>query len=352
MTEESTNSATVETTTTETTPEVSRDERVATFAEQLRAENAGRKPEPSESNDGKVAQPKAGGAEPKTVDREALLKAFRSGDVKKLAEILEEKEPGKIANSDWAKHRIAQREHRRQVEEFEARARQEREAIAKEREQILSSSSTIGKAMDALNRGDLVSYLEISTGRPIKDLVDELADDLTDPNKREMRALRNEREREKREREEFERKAAQENQTREQAAAKARYMSTLKEAIAQDETAAPILAEYGDAFAQLVFDEQARNWDGETPMPVAKAAANVIKQQRAYFERAAKVFGSLSGDAAPGAKPAKQGSPGARLAPRKSSTTGQGGPVKSRQLTPQEERAHYAHLLRIENSSR
>lgn len=324
----------------------------AKFAEALRAEHNSKEPAQAE-NTNNVTSTTNTQTEEKPIDRAALVKALRGGDIKQLAELLGEKETGKIANSDWAKHRIAQREHRRIVEEHEARIAQEREAIAKEREQLIQSSSTIGRAMEALNRGDLVGYLELSTGRPIKELVDELADDLTDPNRREMRALRNQHERERREREERDQRLAKENETREQAAAKARYMGTLKEALAKDDEAAAVLAEYGDAFAQLVFDEQARNWDGVTPMPVARAARNVIKQQRDYFERAMKVFGTSNGATksnSPGHNPAKQGSPSARLGSRKSSTTGQGGPTTTRTLTAQERRAEAVRQLRAENA--
>lgn len=329
--------------------------RVMEFAKQLKVEHSGEQPAQAENDtETENTSEDKPAAEAKPLDRDAIAKAFKAGDIAKLAELLGEKETGKIKNSDWAKYRQKNTEARRQAEETQAKLEQERAALNQERQQLLQAHSKLGKVAQALDRGDYITAFEEASGKPIKDIVDILADDLTDSNKREARLLRQQIERQEQERQEEKRKAAQENETREQAQARARYMGTLKETLASDAQAGPILSEYGDAFAQLVFDEQARNWDGENPMPVADAARNVIKQQRAYFERAAKVFGSLPSEPAqetPGQKPAKQGSPGApKLAPRKSVTTGQGAATNTRELSPQEKRAMFARQLKAELS--
>jgi len=291
----------------------------------------------------------------KALDMDAIRAAYKAGDVKKLAELMGEKENAKVTNSDWAKLRIERRDARRYVETARAELDGERSKIAAEREQLLQSSATINKAVGALERGDLISYLELSTGRPIQELVNEIADDLTDPNKREIRHLRNETERQKREREERDRKLESERRQSDDSAAKQRYVATLKQELDALPFAKRFADEYGQSFVELVFTEQQKAFDGERTITAEQAAKRVLKAQRAMYERAKQHFEALTEDfseAEPGGKkPAKQGHQGARLSPRKPATQSQGGPGPAREMTAQERNAMFARQLRAELAS-
>lgn len=329
--------------------------RVMEFAKQLKNEHSGEQPAQAENDtETETTSEDRPAAEAKPLDRDAVAKAFKAGDIAKLAELLGEKETGKIKNSDWAKYRQKNTEARRQAEETQARLEQERAALNQERQQLLQAHSKLGKVAQALDRGDYITAFEEASGKPIKEIVDILADDLTDSNKREARLLRQQIERQEQERQAEKRQEAQERENREREQAISRYKVTLKETLAADPQIAPILSEYGDAFADLVFTEQAKHSDSEQQMPIADATKNVVKLQIAHLRRALKVFGSLLNEPeqeTPGQKPAKQGSPGApKLAPRKSVTTGQGAATNTREMSPQERRAMFARQLKAELS--
>ena len=324
-------------------------DRVKAFASALKQEN---QTEDDQATNTETTTPAAKPTAAKTsASVDEIKAAFKSVDIKKLAELLGETDTGKIAKTEWAQYRIKDRDSKREARAAREQIETERATIAKEREQLMQSSATIARATEALQRDDYVTFLEIATGKPIKDIVDVIADDLTDPNKRELRQLRGQTEKQQREFAEQQRRMAAEQAQKEATAAKTQYVSSLRREISDLEFAKGFLEEYGDPFVDLVFTEQQRSWDGERTVTAEVAAKRVLKQQRAYFDRAKKHFESLGDvdDSKPGKSTVKKGSQGARLSPRKPISQSQGGSGPSRELSPQERIAYFARVLKAEH---
>lgn len=345
----------------EATPEAtpSGEANVKAFAELLKQEH-------SENDDAPVIEtPEPTEKKPAKADKEpvvtpevaALRAAFKDGDVKKLAELLGEKESLKVNNSEWAKLRMRDREGKRELTELRSQIEAEKAKLTAERDQFLQANATIGKAAAALDRGDYISFLEMATGKPIKDIVDVLADDLTDPNKREMRSLRNQAERDRAEREREKDEYAKQQEQHEANQALARHTEAFRKELEVSDATSKFVKQYGDAFVKLVVEEQRKEWQrtGEE-LSCTECAQRVLKEQYAFYKRAKEVFEGFEDDepsqkTPPGEKPAKKGSPGARLAPRKSVTQSQGGPTNTRELSAQERNAYFARLLKAEHTA-
>jgi len=328
---------------------------VAQFAALLKDENASRishddKPEAAPNTEQTARE-----SEP-SKDLAAIRAAFDSGDVAKLAELLgADPKSTKIAKSQWVQHRIATRRAKREIEEQRAEFEKERAQVLTEKEQLGKQSETLTKAKAAVESEDYAAAIELLTGKTIDQVIDALAADFQNPSNREIRRLRRETEATKA-KFEFEQQALvqQREQTAQQQAA-AQYVAWIKSEIAGLEIASPILNEYSDEFVNLVFQEVGRRYRANENISTEQATRAVLRTQLAAYDRGKQIFEDLRealGQSGTVKSKSAQGNQGARLSPRKPTTSSQGGAAPAKPMTEAQEIAFWAKQLKAENSAR
>jgi len=264
----------------------------------------------------------------------------------------------KVTKSQWAEFRIANRNARRQLDDQRSEVEKTRAEIEAEKQRFSQEAASVTKARQAAANEDYETAIELLTGKTIDEVIAAMLQDQQNPANREVRKLRRETEQLRNKTEQEQQQARQQAEQSQQAQAVAEYHKQLTSEIAEVEMAKPFLDEYGAEFAQLVFAEQKRHWDGQETISTERATRNVLRAQLAAYDRGAKPFealrAALGQPAAPsGAAKNKsvQGNRGARLSSRKPVSSSQGGaPDVSPTLSRQEKNAIFARQLKALHS--
>jgi hypothetical protein len=337
------------------TPIASESNNVLEFARQLKAEHSGDEPVPENGKPAAV-KPIAVKAD---VDIDAIKRAFLDGDVAKLASLIgEDAAKAKVTKSQWAEFRIANRTARRQLDDQRSEVEKTRAEIAAEKERFSQETAVVTKARQAAASEDYETAIELLTGKTIDEVIAAMLQDQQNPANREVRKLRRETESLRNKTEQEQLQARQQVEQRAQVQAVAEYHKQLSAEIAEVEIAKPFLDEYGAEFAQLVFAEQKRHWDGQETISTERATRNVLRAQLTAYDRGAAHFDALRtalGQSATPSGAAKnksaQGNRGARLSSRKPASSSQGGaPDVSPNLSRQEKNAIFARQLKALHS--
>jgi hypothetical protein len=331
---------------------------VAVFAKLLRKENLGDEAvleTPKTDGQKNAAKPTAAEQSP---DIEAIKTAFMAGDAAKMAELLgENPKDTKVGNTRWAEFRRAARAKENELKSEREHIENERAKVQQLQNQVYANAGTLQKATEYLANEDYGSFLEIATGKPLDQVLEILTHDLVDPSKREIRKLRQETEAERNHRAQLEQQQAQQRAQAEQARAIQDYKTNLKTELVKDDDLADWVSEYGDEFIQAVFYYQSQSWDGQKTISTQKAAEKVIEDQSKKHSRFSLILErrglkSPSNTSRDVKSKAEQGSQGARLSPRKSTTQSQGGSGgPTRPLSAQERIAYFAKQLKLENAN-
>jgi hypothetical protein len=328
---------------------------VADFAALLREENAariGEEPEPEKPHE-QTAKPKPTS---KAIDTAALQQAFYAGDVAKIAELIgADPKAAKINDSKWAKYRQRKTEATRNIEAQRAELEKEKASIATEKANIGKATESYNRAQEAIKNEDYAAAIEILTGKDLSAVIDALYADHQNPANREIRRMRREVERQREETQKEQERLRQEQLTTRQQAEKAQYIAELKSTIAAHPAAKPFLDEYGPEFVGLVFGEIESNWRRGVEVTEESAIRTVLRNQLAAYDRGKAFFEGLReslGQTGSGKPKAVQGNQGARLSPRKPTTSSQGGAGPEKPLNEQEEISYWAKQLKAENASR
>lgn len=321
----------------------------AVFVQQLKAENA--------SGDDAAVVPVVDVAKPAakaaSSDVEAIRLAYKDGDVEKLAELLGENPvDAKITKSKWAEHRIATRQAKREIAEQRQAVQGERQQLEAERQRIVQSASVLGKAQQHLANEDYVAFLEIATGKNIDQILETMTTDAIDPSKREARQLRKQLEQDRAERETTKQAEARQLAEQQRSQNIAKYQADLKTTLTADEAYAPWVEEFGEEFVRSVFDVLGEHFDGENTIAPTRAAKILIGRLEKRYQSFAKLLGgeTIQQSSSKDSKTAVKGSGSARLAPRKSVTSNQGGTSPAKELSKQEKIAYFARQLKAENA--
>lgn len=334
---------------------------VASFAALLKKENAERIGE-TETDDAQPEAPKpklakepAKTAEP-SADIAAIKAAFDAGDVAKLAELVgADPRSTKVTKSQWAEYRVKTKQARHQLDEQRNGLEQERAKFASERESHTKVLDEFNRAREAAASEDYERAIEIVTGKKIGDVIDALAAEVQNPGSRELRRARRELEQEREKTRAEQEQIAQQRQQAEQQAAKMQYLGELKSTIANHAAAKPFLDEYGPEFVGLVFAEIEGNWRKGVEVTQDAAIKTVLRNQLAAYDRGKEFFEGLReslGQTGADKPKSVQGNQGARLSPRKPTTSSQGGAAPAKPMTEQEDMAHWAKQLKAENAAR
>jgi hypothetical protein len=331
---------------------------VAKFAALLKEENAAKHPEPDDTEETTpIAAAKKSETKESSADLEAMRRAYYAGDVAKLAELLgADVKAAKITDSKWAKYRQRKTEASRSLDSQRSALEQERTTFAAEKESVSQIKAWQESIEQAIKNEDYERAIELAIkGKKINEVIDALTEDYNNPSNREIRRMRREREDEKSrldaERQEF----TKQQQLTQQRVETAAYVAKLKSSVASIPVAVPFLEKYGDEFVTLVFNEVGRRHRTGEDTSTEKATRAVLKNQVNAYDKMAEVIEGIRehlGQTGTAKPKSVQGNQGARLSPRKPTTSSQGGAAPAKPLTEQEEVNYWAKQLKAENASR
>lgn len=339
---------------------------VAYFADLKRAENEAREQSPEAKPEKKPeAKPETKGkADAKgkpEINAERVAQLLREGKFDEAA-----KEAGAdLKASEWSK-KYAEFRNQESLSKHKLKARED--AIAKREsevaaivEQTKGSAANILKAAECVKERDWVRLLEVASGEPIDTILKEMTDQAVDPSSRQMRKYQAERDEERRKNEETQRQLAERQAKERQEQQYSAYKANLAQRLAGNES----LAKHKDHETFNVLVDQVFNWQLEhakdydhldqadaqkqADADAIDAIRKTIKIQADRWSRYLDdVQQTVEGESGANSttKPEQHGAP---KSVTRSISKSQGTGTQGRPLTPEEEDAEFARMLRAEN---
>lgn len=242
---------------------------------------------------------------PAEVDTAALIAAIQRGDVDEIEKLASlPKGSTKITDSRWAQFRRETRESRRQLDARRQQTEAKEREIAAKYQQIEEANRSLLKAAQHLQSGDLVSFIEASTGQKIEDVLRDITEQTLDPSLKESRSLKRQMQQEREEREKRDADARREADARGKQQAEISYINrSIVAPLQKDPEFAAFFEDHqlADLLVRDVFQIQKDNWDPttESTIDAVSAARQVIQQFKSDYTRWNKLFaggGSSSHD--------------------------------------------------------